>query len=91
MTTNLSMVEDQSLLTEMARPTRQLVTLAKAHVMASGVPLKLDGQQEATRFFKLKDAKRWTLLWSTQLPTLWELLRVLQDIGRVCWLFIRPF
>jgi hypothetical protein len=62
MATNLSMVEARSLLAELVRPSRQLVASIKAHVMASGVLSKFEGRQEASRFFKFEDAKRWSLL-----------------------------
>jgi hypothetical protein len=50
MTTDLSMVEAQSLLSELIQPTRQLVALAKIQILAPETPSKFDGVQEATRF-----------------------------------------
>ena len=44
------MDDAKSLLADLIQPTRQLVALAKAHILAPEVPSKFDGDPESLRF-----------------------------------------
>ncbi len=52
------MDDAKSLLADLIQPTRQLVALAKAHILAPEVPSKFDGDPESLRFARTQGPPR---------------------------------